>query len=174
MAAALRRNTVASRTAAGLSLSLLLCAVAIAAPRETVLLWPSGAPGSVVVDDDGHRVADGEQTIDIPPSAEITAATQLRILHPQRWDIDQPRLYSLVTELRERTTVVDRYETPFGVRTVAFDRRHSFGRRSCRGTCGHYGAGHDADAVARCFREAQSCSSQRATGEQWRSLRSSG
>ena len=46
MAAALRRHTVASRTAAGFRLSLLLCAVAIAAPRETVLLWPSGAPGS--------------------------------------------------------------------------------------------------------------------------------
>jgi endo-1,4-beta-xylanase len=32
--------------AAGFRLSLLLCAVANAAPRETVLLWPSGAPGS--------------------------------------------------------------------------------------------------------------------------------
>jgi len=46
MAAARRRTTVVPRKAAGLSLLLLLCAAAIAAPRQTVLLWPNGAPGS--------------------------------------------------------------------------------------------------------------------------------
>jgi acetyl esterase/lipase len=46
MAAALRRPAVALRRAAGFCLPLLLCAAAAAAPRQTVLLWPSGAPGS--------------------------------------------------------------------------------------------------------------------------------
>ena len=46
MAAALRRTAIALRRAAGFCLSLLLCAVAVAVPRQTVLLWPSGAPGS--------------------------------------------------------------------------------------------------------------------------------
>jgi hypothetical protein len=32
--------------AAALSLSLLLCVVGVAASPQTVLLWPSGAPGS--------------------------------------------------------------------------------------------------------------------------------
>jgi beta-galactosidase len=108
---------------------------------------------SAIVDGDGHRVAEGEQQIDIPPSGEITAATQLRILHPQRWDIEQPRLYSLVTELREGTRVVDRYETPFGVRTVAFDRRQGFvlnGRAlKLHGVCLHHDLGALGAAVNR-------------------------
>jgi beta-galactosidase len=108
---------------------------------------------SVVVDGDGHPVAHGEQKIDIPPSGEITAAAQLRIHRPQRWDIDQPWLYSLVTELRDGTTVVDRYETPFGVRTVAFDRQRGFllnGRAlKLHGVCLHHDLGALGAAVSR-------------------------
>jgi acetyl esterase/lipase len=46
MAAAFHATAVVSRKAGGFGLPLLLCAAAAAAPGQTVLLWPSGAPGS--------------------------------------------------------------------------------------------------------------------------------
>ena len=45
---------------------------------------------------------------------------------PNLWSIETPCLYKLITIIHSGTAVVDRYETPFGVRTIRFDPDKGF------------------------------------------------
>jgi acetyl esterase/lipase len=98
--AALRRNTVAPRMAAGFILSLLLCAGAVAAARQTVLLWPSGAPGTsdrtapetVRVTDQGEHVVSNVHAPSISvflPSRDKATGTAVIVIpgggHTELW-----------------------------------------------------------------------------------------
>jgi beta-galactosidase len=60
---------------------------------------------------------------------------------PQVWSVETPRLYTLVTTMLAAGVEVDRYETPFGIRTTRFDPDQGFflnGRRvELKGTCNH-------------------------------------
>ncbi len=47
-------------------------------------------------------------------------------MNPRRWDIERPYLYDLVTEVMDGERVLDRYVTPFGMRTIAFGKEHGF------------------------------------------------
>jgi len=50
----------------------------------------------------------------------------LKVNNPKLWDIDTPNLYKLVTEVRQGNTVVDKYETEFGIRSIRFDAEKGF------------------------------------------------
>ena len=50
----------------------------------------------------------------------------LTVPSPRLWSIDTPVLHRLVTTLRSRGAVVDRYTTPFGIRTIEFDPNKGF------------------------------------------------
>jgi beta-galactosidase len=54
-----------------------------------------------------------------PAAAELRQT--LTLPAPRLWSPDTPNLYRLQTELRRGEAVLDRLETPFGVRVVAFD-----------------------------------------------------
>ncbi|CAN7453733.1 beta-galactosidase GalA [Caulobacter sp. LjRoot300] len=61
--------------------------------------------------------------------------------NPIPWSLETPHLYSLVTEVKVGGAVVDRYVTPFGVRSIAFDADKGFllnGQAvKLKGTCNH-------------------------------------
>ena len=54
-----------------------------------------------------------------PAQAEVRQA--MTIPAPRLWSPDAPALYTLETELRRGSVVIDRSTTPFGVRIIAFD-----------------------------------------------------
>jgi beta-galactosidase len=60
---------------------------------------------------------------------------------PALWSLEQRNLYKLVTEVEAGGEAVDRYETPFGIRTVSFDAEKGFflnGKSvKLKGTCNH-------------------------------------
>ncbi len=60
---------------------------------------------------------------------------------PSLWSLEQRNLYELVTEVEAGGEIVDRYETPFGIRTVSFDGEKGFflnGKSvKLKGTCNH-------------------------------------
>ena len=61
------------------------------------------------------------------------ASVDVRIGRPHLWDVDDPYLYSVTTELRLGGRVVDAYTSSFGFRTTRFDPRAGFflnGRRT--------------------------------------------
>ncbi|MDB5703685.1 MAG: hypothetical protein JWN66_801 [Sphingomonas bacterium] len=73
--------------------------------------------------------------------ATASAIATLRVATPQLWSIETPQLYRCVTELLVDGAVVDRVETPFGIRTIRFDPARGFFLNGAPvkllGTCNH-------------------------------------
>ena len=79
-----------------------------------------------VTDASGRKVAETSASAAIAAEGAQTVAATLAVDHPELWDVDRPYLYSLVTEVLEGGAVVDRYVTPIGIRSIAFDRQDGF------------------------------------------------
>jgi beta-galactosidase len=64
-----------------------------------------------------------------------------KVSSPQLWSPETPKLYRLITTVKTDGKVVDRQETTFGIRTVAFDVAKGFllNGKPCelKGTCNH-------------------------------------
>ncbi len=79
--------------------------------------------------------------------------SSLTVTKPELWDIDHPYLYTLVSEVHRMNQVLDRYETPFGIRSIAFDTQKGFllnGRAvKLHGVCDHHDLGALGAAVNR-------------------------
>jgi beta-galactosidase len=113
-----------------------------------------------VLDESGKVVTETRSEVtQISAGASRTVAGELTISKPQLWDIDRPYLYTLVSEVLEGSRAVDHYSTPFGVRTVAFDRERGFvlnGKtRKLHGVCLHHDLGALGAAVNRRATERQ-------------------
>ena len=112
-----------------------------------------------VVDAAGKAVSRKSDAVTIPPGGSQTQPTTLIVNHPERWDMDHPYMYTLVSEVLENKKVVDRYETPFGIRTIAFDKEKGFllnGQpHKIQGVCDHHDLGALGAAVNRRATERQ-------------------
>jgi len=78
------------------------------------------APGGEVVAESTVPVgfADG--------AAEVTHTQTFTVAAPQRWDLDTPRLYTAVSEVRAAGAVTDRVSTRFGLREIRWDTATGF------------------------------------------------
>lgn len=80
-----------------------------------------------VVDAEQRTIAEStSEPVKIEPSEHRALTTILSVDKPQLWSLESPRLYTLVTTISEGTRVADRYETPFGIRTIRFDPDEGF------------------------------------------------
>jgi beta-galactosidase len=98
-----------------------------------------------ILDADGAEVARQELpglSLKAGATGEFSAA--LTVPSPRLWSVETPYLYKLVTTITAGGAVVDRYETPFGIRTLRWDANEGFflnGRRvELKGTCDHQDA----------------------------------
>ena len=86
-----------------------------------------------IIDASGQSLATGAvPQAALPPGAAAEYPCLLRVAHPRLWSPDSPTLHRLVTTVRSAGTVVDRFETTFGIRTIRFDPNEGFflnGRR---------------------------------------------
>lgn len=68
-----------------------------------------------------------------------------RIAQPALWSPEHPNRYRAVTRLYHNGTLVDTYETPFGIRSIAFDAQRGFvlngESRKFKGVCNHHDLG---------------------------------
>ena len=114
---------------------------------------------TTVLDSAGKQVSRKTDDATIPAGGSQSMATTVNVAHPQRWDVDHPYLYKLVSEVMEGKRVVDRYETPFGIRTIGFDKAQGFllnGRHlKMQGVCLHSDLGALGMAVNRRATERQ-------------------
>jgi beta-galactosidase len=112
-----------------------------------------------ILDAAGRRVAMLEAPAAIDADGVASVAGQLTVTHPQRWDIDHPSLYTLISEVLEDQQVVDRYQTTFGVRSIVFDHDRGLllnGRPvKIHGVCLHHDLGALGAAVNRRATERQ-------------------
>jgi beta-galactosidase len=108
---------------------------------------------SYVIDRAGREVTRVDTPATIPSGAGRSVPTQLIVERPQLWDIDNPNLYTLVTEVIANDKVTDRYATPFGIRTIGFDAQKGFSLNGrilkLHGVCLHHDLGALGAAVNR-------------------------
>jgi beta-galactosidase len=112
-----------------------------------------------ILDESGHQVSTVYGHYSIPPHGEQTANQSLKVANPQRWDVDHPHLYQAVTRVMSDDVAIDTYSTPFGIRTIEFNRDKGFllnGRvLKIRGVCNHADLGALGAAVNRRATERQ-------------------
>src|SRR6185312_15002706 len=107
-----------------------------------------------ILDSSGKTVSKGAAP-SVAVSADVTRTVpaSLTVTNPQRWDMDHPYLYTLVTEIVDGDRVIDKYSTTFGIRTIAFDGEKGFllnGKaRKLHGVCLHHDLGALGAAVNR-------------------------
>jgi beta-galactosidase len=109
---------------------------------------------SAIVDADGTEIVRGTRMpATAPAGSSVFVENALTIPRPVRWDLTKPYLYRAVTVVRSGADVRDRYVTPFGIRTIAFDKTTGFmlnGRRvKLQGVCLHHDLGALGTAVNR-------------------------
>ena len=104
-------------------------------------LGPDGRPA-------GEAVATSEAaTAEIDPTRgrEAARSNLLTVNHPRLWDLRNPQRYVAVTTVEQNGKVVDRYETPFGIRTIRFDPDQGFFLNGehvrINGVCDHHDLG---------------------------------
>jgi beta-galactosidase len=94
-----------------------------------------------VVDASNKVVAHTTNDVTVPAGSSLIIPSTLTVQRPHWWDTEHPRLYSLVSQVMDGKTSVDRYVTPFGIRTIAFDKEKGFllnGRHvRIQGVCNH-------------------------------------
>ncbi len=97
---------------------------------------------SSVIDAAGHLVGSSRSEATAIAKWNRAEVTQrITVRQPALWSPDSPHVYTAVTTIEADGAVVDRYETPFGIRTILFDADRGFflnGRRvELKGTCNH-------------------------------------
>ncbi|HLP24754.1 MAG TPA: glycoside hydrolase family 2 TIM barrel-domain containing protein, partial [Acidobacteriota bacterium] len=65
--------------------------------------------------------------LQVAPGGQTEFSATLPIAQPQLWSLEKPTLHTLATVVRDASgAVVDRYETPFGIRAIRFDPDRGF------------------------------------------------
>jgi beta-galactosidase len=96
-----------------------------------------------IIAPDGKTIEEGgaHETSEIPPDSEAEFSRDIGINFPVLWSPESPKLYKLVTTVESGGQIVDRQETEFGIRTVAFDKDKGFLLNGkpyvLKGTCNH-------------------------------------
>ena len=97
---------------------------------------------STVLDPAGKAVgkaASAERSI--AKMGDRTYVQEIVVKRPRLWSLEERNLYKLLTEVSVGGTVVDRYETPFGIRTIKIDADKGVflnGKHvKIKGTCNH-------------------------------------
>jgi beta-galactosidase len=89
----------------------------------------------------GEAVSSVHKTIELSGLSKREVELTKRIWSPELWSPETPNLYHLVTTVESDGKIVDRQETTFGIRTVAFDPNKGFllnGKPyEIKGTCNH-------------------------------------
>lgn len=98
-----------------------------------------------VISQEGKRITSRTDKITIPAGSAEEIQQELIIRKPRLWSVDTPYLYTAVTEIYFQGSIIDRYETPFGIRSFYFDSKEGFilnGKRvKIKGVCNHHDLG---------------------------------
>jgi beta-galactosidase len=100
---------------------------------------------TVLVDKNGKDVATTKTNAIVPKSSVYEFVQNLSVNNPDLWSVDSPALYNAVTAVECGSSESDKYETPFGIRSFAFDTAKGFflnGKQlKILGVCDHHDLG---------------------------------
>ena len=105
-----------------------------------------------IINAEGKTVAkSGSEKLVLAPGTETDVAQSLVLKSPHLWSVDDAYLYTMETVVKVGNKVVDRVETPFGIRSFKFDADKGFSlngkQLKLKGLCLHQDAGSMGVAV---------------------------
>ena len=74
-----------------------------------------------IISPEGKAIAAERNSADVKAWAKCDVNAAIKFRSPELWSPESPKLYRLVTTVESNGKMVDRQETGFGIRTVAFD-----------------------------------------------------
>ncbi len=104
-----------------------------------------------LLDRDGKAIRTADASQAIAPNGEYEFVQQIRVEKPNLWSPANPYLYKVRSTLNDQGRILDEYDTPLGIREIAFDAD-----RGCllngkpvklNGVCLHHEAGSVGAAV---------------------------
>ncbi len=106
---------------------------------------------NVLIDARGKEIAAANQSITLEPNASLIESSQLKVINPIHWDLENPYLYSLQTRIEKDDKTIDKTVTKVGIRTFHFDANKGFflngESMKIKGVCIHHDAGCLGSAV---------------------------
>lgn len=100
---------------------------------------------TLVHSSDGKVVASVQAPLQIASEATGELSQVLEVGQPRLWSVEDPYLYTVQTEIREKGQLVDVYQTPLGIRTFEFDAQKGFFLNGApvkiKGVCMHHDLG---------------------------------
>jgi len=94
-----------------------------------------------IVTPEGRLLASFKESEKVPRESQGVIRLESKVSSPVLWSPESPKLYELVTTVECGGKIVDRQETEFGIRTLAFDATNGFllnGKHyPIQGTCNH-------------------------------------
>ncbi|HEY0722696.1 MAG TPA: glycoside hydrolase family 2 TIM barrel-domain containing protein, partial [Pyrinomonadaceae bacterium] len=114
----------------------------------------SGAPvnlTTIIVDASGREVARSVAKEAAAKGAHAEVSQTLKVSSPMLWSDVRPYVYKVISQLQQGARIVDRYETPLGLRSFRFDVSKGFFLNGkpvkIRGVCNHHDLGSLGAAV---------------------------
>jgi len=123
------------------------CAAEINVEADLLNLQDEAANATVVcevVSPEGNVVAILKRAAKAEKSAHNPVQLAGIVSSPDLWSPESPKLYRLITTVETKGKIVDRTETEFGIRTIAFDPNEGFllngSHYEVKGMCNHQDA----------------------------------
>lgn len=106
---------------------------------------------TIILDANGRDLARVTDENIAAKDSQAEVSQTLTVSSPRLWSDERPYLYKVVSQLEQGGRVVDRYETPLGIRTFRFDVDKGFFLNGkpvkIRGVCNHHDLGSLGAAV---------------------------
>ena len=79
-----------------------------------------------IIDNEGNEVAQKSDDLNLPSSKNNEFAQTFTVTNPKLWDTENPNMYKAVTSIIQNGETIDEYTTPFGIRSLRFDKDKGF------------------------------------------------
>jgi len=100
---------------------------------------------SLIMDANGDEVGSTEAAISMDRDESTEIMQEITVDNPILWSVESPGLYTLRSELRSGTSVLDRVQTVFGIRHIEYSAERGFllnGEQvKMKGVCLHHDGG---------------------------------
>jgi beta-galactosidase len=106
-----------------------------------------GVLRSVVVDSGGREVARAETSFSLEAGQKRELEQRMNVVRPRLWSPSSPTMYTLRQSVLVGSRQVDDLATPFGIRTIAFDKDRGFLLNGQRVKLNGVNLHHDGGAV---------------------------
>lgn len=100
---------------------------------------------NILRDKAGKEISRSNASVVVAASTKVDIETSMMIRKPALWSVENPNMYSLLSQVQVNYKTVDEYSTPVGFRTFRFDVNNGFFLNDqylkIRGVCMHHDLG---------------------------------